>query len=298
MASKRSGIGGRIAALILTVLLIGGIIALIYHFTDGFNEDFTTFNLRYQSEDILTRRTKMTFRAGNEETFEVVYPFELDTKKDYSVRIAPNAAEAFDFTLDGIPSVWDPETEPLRDISSVFQLKKESRSFTISIPQDLTVMSVLGAVYPDKEIAVPQAEELEARPLYTIEVSSENSETVYSVIFSVITSVGEMKLTSDEEGFRNGVLHMESDSYFIEHVVEDAEGNPFTDTENMPYIEYSSSLKAGDPLEISCRSRGTRKIKNVQLIFKADGSDIEHAGDYAYSTKMPASDLLIVITME
>ena len=49
----------KVIGVILVLLLLAGIVAVIYRFTNGFNEDFKTFYVEYDGEQILTADSKL-----------------------------------------------------------------------------------------------------------------------------------------------------------------------------------------------------------------------------------------------
>ena len=87
---------------VAVVAVIVGAIAVIYKYTNGFNETFKTFYVEYNGEKILTTDVKQEFEPNVEYRFDVKYTFEQSDAKplDYNVRIIPNAANDFDFTAD------------------------------------------------------------------------------------------------------------------------------------------------------------------------------------------------------
>ena len=53
---SKGQIAAKVIGVILVLLLLAGIVAVIYRFTNGFNEDFKTFYVEYDGEQILRRR--------------------------------------------------------------------------------------------------------------------------------------------------------------------------------------------------------------------------------------------------
>lgn len=54
----------KVIGVILVLALLAGIVAVIYRFTNGFNEDFKTFYVEYDGEQILTADSKLHLVRG------------------------------------------------------------------------------------------------------------------------------------------------------------------------------------------------------------------------------------------
>ena len=68
----------KIIGIILVLLLLAGLVAIIYRFTNGFNEDFKTFYVEYDGEQILTTESEMHLVSGNTHRFDVKYTFDTE----------------------------------------------------------------------------------------------------------------------------------------------------------------------------------------------------------------------------
>lgn len=181
---KTSGSVFKVVALILLLVLIGGAVAVIYRYTNGFNEDFKTFYLEYEGEKIMQGKSELTFSQGSEVKFGVKYTFDFgDEARDYGVKIMPNEEESFKYTAGNRSLTWRASAET-EDLSKIFGLKKDASSFTLTIPADMTIKTVLEAVYAGQEVTVDAAA-LKNKPLYRLEVSSYNGESVFVVNFSI-----------------------------------------------------------------------------------------------------------------
>ena len=49
----------KIIGIVLALLLVAGLVAVLYRFTNGFNEDFKTFYVEHDGERILSSESKM-----------------------------------------------------------------------------------------------------------------------------------------------------------------------------------------------------------------------------------------------
>ena len=182
----------KIIGIILVLLLLAGLVAIIYRFTNGFNEDFKTFYVEYGGEQILTTESEMHLTSGNTHRFNVKYTFDAENTepKGYNVKIVPNAQRDFDFTVDGERYLYSKQG----DMTAAFGLKKSDTYFELVIPEDFSLEYALQSCYPGKEVVVPEeAEEANAYP-YMLVVSSYNDSVVYHIALSVGAEVTGVEL--------------------------------------------------------------------------------------------------------
>ena len=180
---SKGQIAAKVIGVILVLLLLAGIVAVIYRFTNGFNEDFKTFYVEYDGEQILTTESEMHLTSGNTHRFEVKYTFDTPQSdvKEYSVEIVPNAQCDFDFTVDGERYLYTKQG----DMTAAFSLKKSDTYFELSLPEDFSLEYALQSCYPGKEVVVPEeAADANAYP-YMLVISSYNDSVVYHIALSV-----------------------------------------------------------------------------------------------------------------
>ena len=180
---SKGQIAAKVIGVILVLLLLAGIVAVIYRFTNGFNEDFKTFYVEYGGEQILTTESEMHLTSGNTHRFNVKYTFDTENTepKGYNVKVVPNAQRDFDFTVDGERYLYSKQG----DMTAAFGLKKSDTYFELVIPEDFSLEYALQSCYPDKEVVVPEeAEEANACP-YMLVISSYNDSVVYHIALSV-----------------------------------------------------------------------------------------------------------------
>lgn len=170
---------------IAVIGLIAGIIAVIYKYTNGFSEDFKTFYVEYDGEQILTKETKLKFAHGNTYKFDVKYTFEKDgaEPKDYSVKVVPNVAPDFEYTVDEKTYKYS----SLKDISIAFELKKDKTSFSITLEDGLSLNSVLRRMHSGKNVEADSAATAENDYPFCLEISSDNGEVTYKILFNVVS---------------------------------------------------------------------------------------------------------------
>ena len=173
----------KIIGIILVLLLLAGLVAIIYRFTNGFNEDFKTFYVEYDGEQILTTESEMHLTSGNTHRFDVKYTFDTENAepKGYNVKVVPNAQRDFDFTVDGERYLYSKQG----DMTAAFGLKKSDTYFELVIPEDFSLEYALQSCYPGKEVVVSEeAADANAYP-YMLVISSYNDSVVYHIALSV-----------------------------------------------------------------------------------------------------------------
>ena len=173
----------KVIGVILVLLLLAGIVAVIYRFTNGFNEDFKTFYVECNGEQILTTNSEMHLVSGNTHRFEVKYTFDTGNSepKDYNVKVIPNAERDFDFTVDGERYLYSKEG----DMTAAFGLNKQDTYFELVLPEDFTLQYALQSCYPGKEVIVPEEAEQGNPYPYTLVISSYNESVVYRINLSI-----------------------------------------------------------------------------------------------------------------
>lgn len=177
----------KIIGIILVLLVVTGLVAIIYKFTNGFNEEFKTFYVDYGGEQILSADSNLALAKNETHRFDVKYTFDTPQSdvKGYSVEIMPNAERDFDFTVDGERYLYSKQD----DMSAAFGLKKSDTYFELTIPQDFSLEYALQSCYPGKEVIVlEEAITANAYP-YMLVVSSYNGNIVYHIALSVGTEV-------------------------------------------------------------------------------------------------------------
>ena len=173
----------KIIGVILVLLVVTGLVAIIYKFTNGFNEEFKTFYVDYGGEQILSADSNLALAKNETHRFDVKYTFDTPRSdvKGYSVEIIPNAERDFDFTVDGERYLYSKED----DMTAAFGLNKQDTYFELVIPEDFSLQFALQSCYPGKEVIVPEeAISANAYP-YTLVISSYNESVVYRIDLSV-----------------------------------------------------------------------------------------------------------------
>ena len=180
---SKGQLAAKVIGIILVLLLVAGLVAVIYKFTNGFNEDFKTFYVEYDGEQILSENSAMTFTEGKTHRFDVKYTFDTGQTeaRDYSVEIVPNAEQDFEYTVDGEPYLYS----KTGDLSSAFSLRKQATHFEITLREDMTLQSVLEAIHPGQQVEVPENAS-DGNPFpYALIISSYNGNVSYRIAFNL-----------------------------------------------------------------------------------------------------------------
>ena len=193
---SKGQIAAKVIGVILVLLLLAGTVAVIYRFTNGFNEDFKTFYVEYDGEQILTAESEKHLASGSTHRFDIKYTFDTENAepKDYSVKVVPNAKRNFDFTVDGERYLYSKEN----DLTSAFGLNKQDTYFELVLPEDFTLQYALQSCYPDKEVVVPEEAEQGNPYPYTLVISSYNESVVYRIDLSVGAEVTGVTLDPEQ----------------------------------------------------------------------------------------------------
>ena len=180
---SKGQVAAKVIGIILILLLVAGLVAVIYKFTNGFNEDFKTFYVEYEGKQILAQNSELALEPGKTYRFDVKYTFDTQQSetKDYSVEIVPNAEQDFEYTVDGEPYLFS----RAGDLSAAFSLKKQATHFEITLREDMTIQSVLETVYPGQQVEVPGTAADENPFPYALIVSSYNGNVSYRIAFNL-----------------------------------------------------------------------------------------------------------------
>ena len=178
---SKGQLAAKVIGIILVLLLVAGLVAVIYKFTNGFNEDFKTFYVEHEGKLILAQDSELALEPGKTYRFDVKYTFDTQQSetKDYTVEIVPNAEQDFEYTVDGETYLYS----QAGDLSAAFSLKKQKSYFEITLREDMTVQSVLEAVHPGRQVEVPE-NAADVFP-YVLCISSYNGNVSYRIAFGL-----------------------------------------------------------------------------------------------------------------
>ena len=192
----------KIITSVLLALLLVGTMGVIAHFTNGFREGFKTFYITYAGEDILSEKSKLELSRGEEHRFDVTYIFEdlnEETEpKGYSVEIVSNIEKGkeFEYTVNGEKITYVDGMY----LTNVFQIDKQDTYFTLTLPEDISLVKVLESVY-EKDVEVLNNVEATEPYLYTLVVSSYDESVTYHIDFAFYIGVTGVTLDKSEVVF-------------------------------------------------------------------------------------------------
>ena len=175
---------------VIIVLIVALAVGLIFKFTNGFNEDFKTFYLEQDGKQILTSETERSFLRGESYRYEVKYTFDNNKSepKGYNVKVVPNGKLNLTFKAGGKQYSY----ADAKELTGAFNIKKEKSAFTLTMPQELSLKSVLEKVY-GKTVEVEE----QKGDLYTLVVSSYNEKVTYKINFGMTIPVTGIELDKD-----------------------------------------------------------------------------------------------------
>ena len=180
---SKGQVAAKVIGIILVLALLAGLVAVIYKFTNGFNEDFKTFYVEHEGKQFLSAQNDLVLEDAGVHRFDVKYTFDTEQSetKDFSVEIVPNAEQDFEYLVDGEPHLFS----RAGDLSAAFDLNKEKTYFEITTTDGMTLQSVLERCHAGQTVEVPaDAEKGNAYPFQLI-VTSYNGSVSYRIAFSV-----------------------------------------------------------------------------------------------------------------
>lgn len=177
----------KIIAYILVALVLAGIVGLIYKFTNGFNEDFKTFYVEYKDKQILTAESKLILEKPQTHIFTVKYTFDNDKSepKDYKVKIVPNVARDFDYTVNDEKYLFS----KTGDLTAAFGLKKEKTHFSLTFDEDFDLQKALQSLNGGNNVNVPDDAETNNPYPFRLTVSSYNEKVIYHIDLKIVNAV-------------------------------------------------------------------------------------------------------------
>lgn len=195
---------GKVITYILLILAVAGIVGFFAFFTNGFTEEFKSFYIEQDGKPVLNTNTSTNMDFGKTYSFNVKYVFDDLTdseNKGYFVKIVPNTNTDTDFlfTADGDEIAFS----SIKELTSAFTMNRQTDSFTVTIPEKFSMADVLGKIYKDCEIILPEDFD-ESAYWYRLEVSSYNGEITYNIRFRLGADVQSVELDYSQIIFPSG----------------------------------------------------------------------------------------------
>ncbi|MCM1437674.1 MAG: hypothetical protein NC131_00480 [Roseburia sp.] len=295
---------------VVLLAFLFGIIGVVYKYTNGFNEDFKTFYIEYNGEQILTTENKMEFKTWEIHNFGVKYTFDKDEAepRDYSVKILPNMTKDFDYTVDGERYLFSKIT----DLTKAFEIDKGDSSFMLCLPSAFTLQTALKNYHDGKTVIIPNNAESENEYPFKMVVSSYNNSITYNILFKVVSTGGNAGGNSSIiSGSGNSYYPTTPDipneptkqSYTIGWRIEGNENNLL-----MAEVVSPETATADETVQFAVSLIGDYKSEVTDITVFSDGRYYtkiavglnDGASNYynTFSFTMPAGNVEIVVTIK
>ena len=178
--------------IVLVVIIIVGVVA---RFTNGFTDDFKTFYLKVEDEEIMSGSGGYEITRAKPMQVEVKYTFSFatDENKGYNVKIVPNAADKnqdFSFAVSGESKSF----QSLQDLTDGFEIEKSESTFKVT-PKGENLTGVLQAIYPGLDTA--HIEEKAYNDMFALVVSSYNEKASVTIYFTLSSKVTGIRLDKE-----------------------------------------------------------------------------------------------------
>ena len=179
--SKKRNNSADIVVAILSLLFVVAIVAFVFKFTNGLNEDLKTFYIEHNGKQIVATDSQMTFDTESEHRFDCKYISNPDNNT-FNLKVVPNVTEETDFsyTVDGKSHKWS----EVEDLTSCFNLDKQANYFIISFPANFSMQDVLSSLYPESQVVISDTLSF-YQYYYTLHVSNYNEKINYYINFNV-----------------------------------------------------------------------------------------------------------------
>lgn len=166
----------------LVVVILAVFVGVTYKYTNGFNEDFKTFYIAYNGNQILTTENKMTFKKEAVHRFDVKYTFDKngDKPKGYKVKIVSNMTRDFDYTVDGENYLFS----KLGDLTTAFEPIMYDTFFELYFPESLSFSGILKKAHNGKSVSVSDDALINNPYPFKLQVSSYNDKVTYNIEFT------------------------------------------------------------------------------------------------------------------
>lgn len=192
--SKKNSNASSVLVAIFSILFVVVVVTFVFKFTNGLNEDLKTFYIEHNGKQIVATDSQMTFDTESEHRFDCKYISNPDNNT-FNLKVVPNVTEETDFsyTVDGKSYKWS----EVEDLTSCFNLDKQSNYFIVSFPADFSMQGILSSLYPESEIVISDTLSL-YQYYYTLHVSNYNEKINYYIDFNVSDVVDYVTLINEQ----------------------------------------------------------------------------------------------------
>ncbi|MBR4419317.1 MAG: hypothetical protein IKT32_00390 [Clostridia bacterium] len=182
---------------IIILALVGFGIWFVLDNTDGGTGSFKTFTVSLNGEEIESQEYDFYVERGESYTFDMKYTLNIgeNKSKGFNVKVVPNYdAGITDFSVgDRVYSLYGE-----KDLTKCFDIEMNENSFTLSIPEDFSLKTVLDELYKGKTVNLNPIYLEESKPFYTILISSHDESYAYEINFGVNVHVKGITIQPEE----------------------------------------------------------------------------------------------------
>lgn len=176
---KTNAVGAVYLLFCLLLITIGGV--FVYKFTNGFEEDFKTFYVEVDGQEVLSTAGGYNLDPRSKLRADIKYTFARvdNSKKGYTINVVPHTDKDtnFSFTVDE-ELVYFSE---VKNLLKAFKVERFEDYFTITTIGD--VEDVIKAAYGSENVVI-DTEDFYA-DMFELEVYSYNGKSKISLYFSV-----------------------------------------------------------------------------------------------------------------
>lgn len=286
----------RAVVVIVVVLLLAAVIGIIWKYTNGGNENFKTFTVRYGDKQILSTDTdtELEFESGVSHYIEVDYTFDIGKSepRDYIVKVLPNKKlEDVKFTTGGKQYLYS----DAKELTSAFTINKGATSFMITFPKNLTLKNVLEKIY-GKSVSVTEPE---GHP-YTLVISSYNEKVTYRINFSIKDKAASNGSTGSGQtnGGNTNTPSTPTTPTDYEYTVQYLFSGDATNLSNLS-LTGDEKAKAGATVNFkitigdSHYSISSMRISGLSSVSENEAVKIKDNGSLSYSFTMPKGNITV-----
>ena len=173
----------KFVAIILSIVLIGSVLGFLLvkkYSAESSPESTKEFTLRGPSGNLLAATSDTIFLGGTN--------YRYQTNGDFELHILPNVSDKrndFHMTIDGAQKQFFSEI----NLAKAFDVKIEARSFTIEIPENVSVQSIFEKIYFNSVITIPEDRQQTKETIFSIIVKEKRGTAVYTINFGLTDEV-------------------------------------------------------------------------------------------------------------
>lgn len=284
----------------LVVLLCAAAVGFAYKYTNGFNEDFKTFYIECDGKQILTTENEMTFSNKVLYNFYVKYTFDKEDAKPkgYKLKVVPNAANNFEYTVNGENYLYS----KVGDLTSVFEPVIHDTYFELYFKDGVSFSDILKKAHNGKNVSVP-SDALTNNPYpFQLQISSYNGKVTYKIDFN-IDSMVVGKTISPSSGTINTPTESGNSDYSPVVAKHSIKWRVTNNDAGLVYVSVDCPTESttGEKVKFIAQLLDDYHCSIAQIDVLSDGKHVSYAtptgSSCAYEFNMPNGDVELVITL-